>query len=296
MLHARLDFSRCALLVSLFLLPSSFGWTQVDTTSSVSFGDSLTDNESLFLLFGTDPAIYGADPIEAVFDKAAMESDQLTNYAVLGSTSVQVLDQVISYASDRLLGNVPRGTLISMQGGGNDFLTEEVLLALAAVPPGESEFADGIVNEIRGNLMTSLLILRVVDRKASIVLWTVPDVTLTPYVLSFGLDAESQSNVRLHIERLNRGIRRLARSRRIAVLDVASVLTAVTIAPPTILGVSLFPTPAFGFATAIFADPIHPTAVSNAILANELIERLNEGFNDDIPVYSESELSQLLGS
>jgi phospholipase/lecithinase/hemolysin len=270
-------------------------WSQVDTSRSYSFGDSLTDNDYLFLLFGTDPTIYGADPFQAMFNKAADEDDELANFAVLGSTSADVLLQVESYVAARRAGDVQRATLISLQGGGNDFLTEEHLLTLALAPPRESVAADAIVSGIAKNLLSSVLRLKFIDRGVPMVLWTVPDVTLTPYVYSLGLDAQAEQNIRLHIERLNRFIRQLGKGRRFAVLDISSVLTEVSLNPPVILGTPLYPPPYFGFATAIFADPIHPTAVSNGILANEMIGQLNAKFDDNIPFYSEQELADLAG-
>ena len=82
------------MMTLLIGLSSSTVWSQVETYRSSSFGDSLTDNEFLYQIFGTDPAIYGADPFEAMFNKAAGTGDQLANYAVLGSTSADVLLQI----------------------------------------------------------------------------------------------------------------------------------------------------------------------------------------------------------
>ena len=295
MFHFKSSSLRSLCLLFLVLLAPATAWSQVDTSRSVSFGDSLTDNDDLFLLFGTNPLIYGADPFEAVFNQASELDDTLSNYAVLGSTSADVLDQVIAYAESRWFGDQPPATLISLQGGGNDFLTTEILLTLATAPPGESDAADDIVNQIRRNLLKSLLLLRITDRHASVIVWTVPDVTFTPYVLSFGLDDQSLQNISLHIDRLNRSIRVLGRQRRIAVLDVSKVLTENSIAPPTIGGITLSPPPLFGFGAAVFADPIHPTAVANGLLANELIRTVNQKFRDQIPTYSEADLVNAIG-
>ena len=292
---SRVPLSSRFLLLFTFVVALPYqAWSQVNTRRSVSFGDSLTDNDSLFLLFGTDPLIYGADPFEAVFSQASAPDDTLSNYAVLGSTSADVRDQVFDYAAARLSGGQPSATLISLQAGGNDFLTDEVLLTLATTPPGENDAADALVTQIRRNLFTSLFVLRVLDRRATVVLWTVPDVTLTPYVLSLGLSEQSIQNISLHVERLNKSIRLLGRQRRIAVLDVSRVLTEVSLVPPTIDGITLVPPPALGFAGAVFADPIHPTAVSNGLLANELISTLNEQCRDQIPPLTDAELGQLI--
>ena len=49
------------------------------------------------------------------------------------------------------------------------------------------------------------------------------------------------------------------------------------------------------FSFAIFADPLHPTAVSNGITANMLIIQANMTFDDSIPLYSEDELADMAG-
>lgn len=110
--------------------------------------------------------------------------------------------------------------------------------------------------------------------------------------ISFG---EAEQNIRLHIERLNRFIRQMGKGPQLAVLDISRILTEVSLNPPVILGTPLLPPPYFGFATAVFADPIHPTAISDGILANEMIEQLNAKFDDNIPFYTEEELADLAG-
>ena len=92
------------ILVLLLGLGDSPVWSQLNTSRSSSFGDSLTDNASLYVLFGTNTVIYGADPFEAVFKKAANSQDQLSNHAVLGSPSAEVLHQVNIYAAARAAG------------------------------------------------------------------------------------------------------------------------------------------------------------------------------------------------
>lgn len=281
----------CLCLMSL----AGIAYGQVDTTRSYCFGDSLTDNEYAYAFFPDlplDPAIYGADPFEAVFKKAASQTDQLENFAIVGSTSADVLTVVEAYAEARAAGALQPATIVSLQAGGNDFLSLANLAVLGSAPPGESAAADQIVDEIRNNLMSALTQLRTLD-KPQIVLWTVPDVTLTPYVLSLELDATATANIRMHLERVNQFLRAQGNRPDIAILDTAWLLTEVTFAPPIILGVELVPTPYFGFPAAIFADPIHPTAVGNGLLANEMIAQLNATFEDSIPFYSEAELAEL---
>jgi phospholipase/lecithinase/hemolysin len=279
------------MMTLLIGLSSSPAWSQVETYRSSSFGDSLTDNDSLYWLFGTDPAIYGADPFEAMFNKAAGTGDQLANYAILGSTSADVLLQIQAYAAARDANAIQRSTLVSIQAGGNDFLDPENLMFLAAAPPGESDAADAIVNGIRQNLMRSVQAIKKVD-EAQVIVWTVPDVTLTPYAQFIGLGGVAAENVRLHMERLNHFIRGMAHRNQIAVLDISSVLTAAIFNPPVIAGV---PLEYYGVTWAIFADPLHPTAVANGITANMLIIQANMTFDDSIPLYTEDELADMAG-
>ncbi|MEW4488183.1 GDSL-type esterase/lipase family protein [Thalassoglobus sp. JC818] len=269
---------------------------QVDTSRSYSFGDSLTDNEFAYLFFppelNLNPAIYGADPFEGMFQKAAGQNDILMNFAAAGATSAQVLEVVKGYVAARKADAIPPATLISLEAGGNDFLTTENIFALSSAAPGENVSVDQIVDDIRKNLMSALQMLRKSD-KPQFVLWTVPDVTLIPYVLAFGLSELQTANLRGHIMRLNQFIRAQGNRADIAIHDLASVLLAVSLYPPTVGGIQLDPTPDFGEANDIFADPFHPTAVSNALLANDMIEGLNKNFGDDIPYYTESELADL---
>lgn len=207
-------------IVLLIRFSGSPAWSQVETHRPSSFGDSLTDNDFLYWIFNTDPEIYGADPFEAMFDKASRPEDQLNNYAILGSTSADVLQQIKIYAIARLAKTIDRSTLVSIQGGGNDFLDPENLMLLAAAAPGDSDEADSIVNCVRQNLMKSVQTIKTIDR-AQVIVWTVPDVTLTPYAYYIGLDGIAANNVRLHIERLNHFIRGMGHRKKIAVLDIS---------------------------------------------------------------------------
>ena len=78
-------------------------------------------------------------------------------------------------------------------------------------------------------------------------------------------------------------------------LDLSSILTASIFDPPVIAGVPLVAPPYFGISTAIFADLLHPTAVSNGITANMLIIQANRTFDDTIPLYTEAELAEMAG-
>ncbi len=274
------------------------GHAQINTSQVYTFGDSLTDNEFVYLFFGTPPEIYGTDPMELAFEKAAAPGDQLTNFAVLGSRTFEVLEQVMEYQRGRAARILPAATLVSLQAGGNDLIDLQNgsanLFLLASAAPGENRVVDNIVKDAKKNLLTCVQILKRSGRP-QIVLWTAPDITLTPYVLSLGFSSEQLDNIRAHIERLNRFLRAISCQSNIALLDSSALLTGFTMAPPIVMGVSIQPTPAFGFATAQFADPIHPTAVINGFVANEMIFQMNREFRDSVPLYDELELAEMAG-
>lgn len=74
----------------------------------MTFGDSLTHNRLLGFPFRT--ALFGDDPMEAVFDKGATSGDRLTSYAIAGSTSEVVRAQILAYALRYLAGRSAAAT------------------------------------------------------------------------------------------------------------------------------------------------------------------------------------------
>jgi phospholipase/lecithinase/hemolysin len=290
--------TRFLLALSVVFSLALTGHAQVNTSQVYTFGDSLTDNDELYLFFGTPPEIYGQDPMELAFGKAAVPGDQLTNFAVLGARTYEVLAQVQAYEQGRQDGNLPAATLVSLQAGGNDFIDLQNgsanLFLLASAAPGENKFVDQIVKDAKKNLLGCLQTLQRGDRP-QIVLWTTPDVSLSPYVLSLGFSSEQLANIRAHTARLNKFLRAISHRPSIALLDTSTFLTGLTFNPPKVLGVTILPTPAFGFGTAQFADPIHPTAVVNGFVANEIISQMNLSFDDTVPFYSELELAEMAG-
>lgn len=283
-----------AFLVSVTVLPALVpaAFAEVDTSRSVSFGDSLTHNDLLPFLFPPNtPKLYGADPFEAAFYKAADADDDLVNMAIVGSLSADVLDQVRAYVDLRRAGVLERATLISIQAGGNDVLDNIALFASA--PPGTNREADCVKAKVLFNLFKGLLKLRIVDGKVDTVIWTIPDVTQIPLVQGMGLPAPALDNIRRHIEEMNWVIRFYGRRSNTAVLDLYRLLRRTVAKPPVLAQMTLIGPPAFGDFDHIFADPIHPTAVSNAILANGIIVAMNAKFDDNIPVYSKLELAML---
>ncbi len=276
------------LFVTVF---SVTAFAQADFSEMVTFGNSLTHNDLLWIYYGNPPELYAADPMEAVFDKGAAGGDVLTNYAIAGSESGDIGSQIDLYEFFRLLGSQGKATLICLEVGGNDIMNNIDLLA--AYAPGEDPGADALINGILGNMRDDLSYLRSTHTSAQFILWTIPDVTLTPD-LWFYLTPSEAENVRAHAERINRQVRMAGnRFSWVVVLDVYSVTQFVVENPPIIFGHQLVPPPSYGDFDHLFADVIHPTAVSNALMANITIGQVNRKWNDDIPLYSQEELADL---
>jgi len=276
------------LLVLLYVSPA-FG--EANFTQAVSFGNSLTHNDLLWIYYGNPPDLYQMDPMEAVFTKGASPGDVLTNYAVAGSESGDVSQQIDLYELLRLLGSQEKATIFSFEIGGNDILNNDNLLAAHA--PGEDPAADAVIDNLIANMLGDLSRLRNSHPNAQFVIWTIPDVTLTPNQW-YNLTPGEAENMRAHIGRVNRIVLKAAsRYSFVVVLDTYWFLQYVMENPPMILGHQLVPAPAYGDYDNIFADEIHPTAVSNALLANLTAFKINKKWNDDIPFYTSHELADL---
>lgn len=277
----------CAALVIL----SARAHAQADFTDTVTFGNSLTHNDLLWIVYGSPPDLYGADPMEAVFDKGAVAGDELVNYAIAGSESKDVSFQIDLYEFLRILNIQDKATLFGFEIGGNDILNNIGLLA--ASPPGADPAADGVIDDIIDNMRADLSRLRADHPAAQFVVWLIPDVTVTPDLWD-ALTPGEVDNVRAHIDRVNRIIR-LAGDRLdfLVALDVYTAIQQVVANPPVFFGHALVPPPAWGAFDNVFADEIHPTAVSNALIANLLIGEINAGWGDDIPFYTDEELATL---
>jgi len=279
------------LLFILALFPAQLRAFQVNFRDTVTFGDSLTHNDLLWFFSWNPKDMYGADPHEAVFDKAAIAGDDLTNYAIAGSTSDDIAKQINSYDFQRSIGNQEDATLIGFEIGGNDILNNVGLLKRFA--PGENSSADAVIDRLIANVRSSLVALKEDHPpKTRFILWTIPDITFTPRY--FGkLTQTEEDNLRAHTERVNRLLRKADRYSFLAVIDLYRVIQVLAVNPPTIKGQQLQGTPVTSEYDAVFADEIHPTAVSNALLANIIIKKVNAKWNDNIPLYSEDELAAL---
>jgi len=275
-------------LAALLLLAAPAGAQQLDFKHCICFGDSLTNNDFLGLVYGNPQSLYEEDPFEAVFNKARQAGDTLNSYALAGARSSQIDLQFDTYEFFELLGVAPSATLFSLEIGGNDFFANELLLGAHA--PGTNALADQVVDTLVARIEGNLKRMRA-RAGVEVVLWTVPDITLTPE--SAGLSAAQKANIRAHLKRCNDRLLRFRSRSRVAVLDFARLQAAVLASPPVINGTALAPPPAFGDYADIHADTVHPTAVSNALIANAIIDLLNKKYSVNIPFYTEAELTVL---
>lgn len=263
---------------------------QADLGASVSFGDSLTHNDLLHLLSGLPRDMYGDDPFEAAFRKAAGPGDGLSSYAVGGSESQHLRTQIDLYDLMVLLGVEAPATLFNIEIGGNDFLNNRALLASA--PPGVDPAADDVIDRLLVRLERDVRHLARKYRNADFVLWTIPDIVLTPdHWIEF--DPVQTANLRAHLARANQAILSADRHPRIAVYDCKLVFDGLVAAPPVLFGHALIGPPALGGYDHLFADGIHPTAVHNAFQANSILQELVSEWGGQYPLYSERELADL---
>ena len=262
----------------------------VDFEQMVTFGDSLTDNDLLGIVFDSKPGIHGADPFEAVFHKGARYTDKLRSFAILGMESDNIPRQRLRYDLARIQGKVGPATVFGFEFGGNDALDNLELLASA--PPDENQAADAVIDKLIQNYATGIQNLEQRFHPAKIVLWTVTDVTLIPDVVGFYGEV-GNANIRSHIERANGFIRAYKDDVDKIVVDLYDILQESVANPPVIYGHALVGPPAFGDFDNLFADPIHPTAVGNAIIANVMIGQINAKWGNQIPFYTEAELANL---
>lgn len=264
--------------------------SQVNFSETVTFGDSLTHNDLLGWYYGNPQDMYGNDPNQAVFNKGADPGDTLTSYAVAGSESSDVNIQIDFYDFMRTIFLQGKATTFGYEIGGNDVLNNIGLLA--AYAPGQNPDADAVIDSLIANMRSQVTYLRSKHHNAKFIIWTVPDVTLTPDHW-YDLTPQEQANVRAHVERVNSLIRDADRLPFVAVVDIYTELQNLIENPPVLFGHPIVGPPSYGDYDHLFADTIHPTAVGNGLLANAIIDRINAKWGDAIPHYTDVELADL---
>ena len=305
-------FQRFALILSVFAIAmgSSNCVGQISFRHTYAFGDSLTHNDLVHVFFeGVKYQDYGADPIEGLFNQCSQPGDKLHCYARLSAYSCAILKQVKKYERNRSRGKTPRGTFFSLEAGGNDLLYVHNLKRLANSVPGDDKRADAIVDRIVSNIREGVNILKRTP-DAKIVVWTVPDITVTPMVKddchNLDLNEQQLSNVRLHIHRLNAEIKTLSDEPRVSILDTHAIFNRLAVQSTLhqsnlLVHTTLndmarrtavnFPVIACGLKTIakdkmefvhqdkpveLFADLIHPNAAVNQIVTQHLVKTLAE--------------------
>lgn len=278
-----------AALAAVAIAASGPAFGDVNLSHVVTFGDSLTDNQTILPRYtGLPPTLYGHDPMQLVFDKNGLPGNELSDYAVAGFTSSNVGLQIDLYQFNIFFGFEQRATLFQLEMGGNDLLNNDSLLYNNA--PGTNGSADRVItNLIRNWRVYAQDLASTARRDARAVVWTIPDITLTPRYWQT-LSQQQEANLRAHTQRANRFIRSLGRFDNVVVLDLWAILREIVADPPRLGEVQLLGPPHHGETFHLFADEIHPTAVSNALIANEIIALMNQKWDAGFEFYSENEL------
>jgi phospholipase/lecithinase/hemolysin len=149
----------------------------------VVFGDSLSDNGNLFEATGSPPppfwegrASNGRVWVEQLANDLGFDPDTISDFAVYGSTTSDVLNlQVLPYVAAHG-GVVPSDALYTVWAGGNDFL------AFMDNPGGDPA---QMIGDAMNNLGSAIGLL-LASGARHVIVPNVPDLTLTPFIRSFG--------------------------------------------------------------------------------------------------------------
>lgn len=235
--------------------------------------------------------MYGDDPIQALFNQGPCPDTTLDSYAVAGSESGHLGIQIDLYNVMLLVGTQEKADIIGFEIGGNDILNNDSLLK--SFPPDADENADKIMDDLIANIGNEISSLMSNHPKAKFILWTVPDVTITPDQSPF-LTPEQMENIRAHTKRVNQFIMTYDVDRDVLVFNIYHLMQLAVANPPVLRGQKLIPPPAYAGHDHLFADTIHPTAVSNALLANSMIAYIRKKWSVNIIPYTEDELADLV--
>ncbi len=282
---------RSPLLLSLFLVATTVAYRPVanqsipDFSSFVTIGDSYTDND-----FGRPVSMYGADPFEALFDKASAPSDVLSNFA-LGGTVTQDLPRMIgNYERAVSRGTVQPATIFGLEIGTNDMF--DILHDIKGVVAGQDPIADALVDGILDRIKLATKYLLTTHPGSSVILWNLETARCWPAFPN--ITNPQWNNIDTHYQRINQALAQAPQySSRIIVLDMYQVFGQLCTQPTVIRGTELKRPPRWFGWDYVCADPYHPTAVSNAIIANQMISDLNLTTGTSIPLYTEAELATL---
>ena len=279
------------LLLSLCLFAVTAAYRPVanqitpDFSSFVTIGDRYTDND-----WGRPRSMYGADPFEALFDKASVSSDVLSNFAEGGTTTDDLPRMIDDYRDAVDNGSIQQATMFGIEIGTNDMFN--IIHQIKNVVAGQDPSVDALVNGILNKLKISTKYLLDTHPQALIILWNLETARCWP---AFPNITNAQwNNIDTHYQRVNQLIAQAPRySSRILVLNMYQVFGRLCTQPTILRGVELKRPPQWDGWDYVCADPFHPTAVSNAIIANQMIRDINSATGTSIPLYTENELADL---
>ncbi|MCP3914933.1 MAG: hypothetical protein GY711_05220 [bacterium] len=177
---------------------------------------------------------------------------------------------------------------MNVQAGGNDFRNNRDLLA--AHSPGTHGGADGLVDDVVDDILEALQLADTAG--AERILWLIPDFTAAPSH-DGEFDNLERRSIRAHLSRANRALREAALAQGVVVFDAAFHARRLVTTPPNLFGHPLVGPPAHGDYDRIFADDLHLSAVSNALLANGIIAALDAELGVSFRGYSVFELADL---
>lgn len=225
--------------------------------------------------------------------------DLAYDYALSGSTTLTLLSQG---QHTRLAGDSPALAVLLI--GGNDLVFD--LLFPTTLPSDLDAFADMRIAAMRTAIEAVAGPLGD-PTGTKVVLFTVPEVLRTPILIALTSSIPAAKLVACDMvaDRMNRAIYRLAAERNWPVVDVYRLMIDVMgerTQPNETLevgGVSINlrayndhdPLPTDGF----WADAFHPSTVLHGLLANAVIEAVNQAYGESIPWMSDQVILQTAG-
>ena len=265
-------FACAVVFVCLFVVGKA---PAVEFEHVASLGDSLLDD----ILGLRSPLVSEqlADRLDA----------PLTQFAHAGSTSASLIRQGQHTQAASEFG---AGDLATLWIGGNDFFLS------AANPFGVGIGNYRFMDRLEDNVDTILGTLE--NTGLDVLVFNLPDMSAVPFTDTITLFNFQMRNISEATVEWNDRLAELADKHGAHLVDVYSYFDAVSAHPEnyTIMGHELVFGPEWGCQWCVFADPIHPTAVAQGLIANLAIDVLNEEVGGTpLARLTEQELAMLAG-
>ncbi|MDP6839513.1 MAG: hypothetical protein QF724_11295, partial [Planctomycetota bacterium] len=149
---------------------------------------------------------------------------------------------------------------------------------------------DAVIDDLINNFAIAFGLVYSDERQ--FIIWTVPRIVLAPdHADEFTL--AGKRNLRRHTERANEAIYSLAAMSNVAVYDFDGGLRRMSKMPRVLYGHGLITVPFFGGYDHVFADDLHLTAVTNAILGNGILAAMRGKWGLTASPYGDEELADL---